>query len=175
MTTQIIRDTSGVITTGKFCLFGGSKSKSISCDNATTDIQFSIAVNASKLTELTQQELDELAEGFISTATITHSGGISSFLDIYTLATVYVSDMDDWSYDQLPEGFVLLQPVLTSIENIIPTSQTFKFKFQDKFKGLAMFVTPEQGNQSIVNNGIEMSFCLALQEPLSPPMPQQPT
>ena len=33
MVTQVIRDTEGVITTGKFCLFGGSKKQKISCDN----------------------------------------------------------------------------------------------------------------------------------------------
>lgn len=173
MTTQIIRDTFGVITTGKFCLFGGSKSKpkQVSCDNATIDMQFSIAINASKLTELTQTEMDEFVEEFIYSATVTHSGGISPFPDFYTLETVYIFEMMDWSYDQLPEGFTLLQSMLTSISNITTTSQTFKFKIEDKFKGLAMFVTPEQGNPSIINNGIEMSFCLAPQEPPAPPQP----
>lgn len=173
MTTQIIRDTEGVITSGKFCLFGGSKSKpkQVSCDNATRDMKFSIAINDSKLTELTQMELDEFVEEFIYSATVTHSGGILPFPDFYTLATVYIFEMMDWTYDQLPEGFILLQSMLTSIENTTDTSQTFRFKIEDKFKGLAMFVTPEQDNQSIVNNGIEMSFCLAPQEPLAPPPP----
>lgn len=165
MTTQIIRDTDGVITIGKFCIFGGSKSKlqTISCDGAVDEVHYSIASHE------TMGEYFAIEEA-LNTATVQVDNQIFSFSDFESgfSQSVETHTMIDWSYDDLPEGFNLINTILTNVYSMIPENQTLKFKFQDKFKGLIMFVTPEQHNKSIVNTGTEMSFCLS---GFSPPVP----
>lgn len=162
MATQIIRNTAGVITTGKFCLFGGSsKEKAISCDNATNEVEFSIAMNTVKFLELDESEREGKLIEILTTATFTHKGATLPLHELVTIDTITQGSEEDWSYDNLPEAFELLDSSLNWITTTIYEPQTFKFKFQDKFKGWVIFVTPEQYNESIVNKGIEFSFCLS--------------
>lgn len=163
MTTQVIRDTFGVITTGKFCLFGGSsKEKAISCDNATNEVKLSIAMNAAKFLELDESEREGKLFEIMRSATAIYKGSTLPFHQIEAIGTVtHEGSEEDWSYDNLPEDFELLDSTLITTTTTIYEPQTFKFKFADEFEGWVIFVTPEQDNKSIVNNGIEMSFCLS--------------
>jgi hypothetical protein len=161
MTTQIIRDTTGVITTGRFCIFGGSKKQQISCDNASTEMKFSLAINTAKLAELSQSEMESKLTEIMTTATFTHKGVTLPLHQFGTINTVTETSELDWVYDNLPEGFTLLNSQLNSISTNTFEPQTFEFKFKNEFNGWIIFVTPEQDNKSIINKGIELSFCLA--------------
>lgn len=153
MTTQIIRDTEGVIISGKFCLFGGSsKEKAISCVGAREYVEFFF--------ETSLASSDTLFYEVLNSITVTENGVTKNLVDFEDLSVEYITDV---TYPT-SQGFVHLNTTLIELFNNTDITRTLKLKIDNEFKGFVMFANPEdQVNKSIVNKGMEMSFCLAPQ------------
>src|SRR5690606_35397323 len=102
MTTQIIRDTAGVITTGKFCIFGGSRPKQeeevlISCFGAGSSIQFTMMFSTTAGSNMIEEA--------VTATTATVNGVTRQFEELLTDSSLfYIFEMDDEF--PVPEGFV---------------------------------------------------------------------
>lgn len=95
MTTQIIRDTTGVITTGKFCLMGSIKQKKpidfppISCASASNYVVLSNSSNYLDLSSLGTAPTmdiyinDTLVQSNLSSYIYDLSGGIPTILEFF--------------------------------------------------------------------------------------------
>lgn len=157
MATQIIRDTEGVITTGKFCLFRGSKSKpqTISCDNAGSNFIYTIAFNTAYNDQFMQaiQSIVVTIDGV--------SGGIDSISPDNSLNQY---EMMDQVYP-VPPNFVSTTPsVLLDLNNGESRTRRIQMYIPPEYRDVIAFVVPEQPLQQ--NPAIKVGygfveFCLS--------------
>lgn len=158
MTTQIIRDNEGVITTGKFCLFRGSKSKpqTISCDNAGYNFIYTIAYNTSP--EYDGQFLQAMESIVVTIDGV--SGGLDSISPDNSLNQYEIMDQ---VYPVAPNFASSTPSVLLDVNNGESRTRRIQMYIPPEYRDMIAFVVPEQPlqqNPAIqVGNGF-VEFCL---------------
>jgi hypothetical protein len=159
MPTQIIRNTEGVITTGKFCLFRGSKSKpqTISCDNAGSNFIYTIAYNTSP------EYADQFMQA-IQSIVVTIDGIPSGIDSINPNNGLNQYEMMDQVYP-VPPNFASTTPsVLLNLNNGESRTRRIQMYIPPEYRDVIAFLVPEQPlqqNPAIeVGNGF-VEFCLS--------------
>lgn len=162
MTTVIVRKSDVENTLGKFCVFNGIKKKSsiINCEGAINLVFFSIAGVSSPDHENDEYFLGELLESLEFTINET----TMNFAD-FTLAYQSGDSIHLQSAETInpivPNGYSWIAPFDFSLQNKTDDPIKMKISLPSMYKGKAIFVTTEPNNTSIINKGIEISFCLS--------------
>lgn len=156
MTTQIIRNTEGVIVTGKFCQMGSLRPQSnFSCDNAGSEFLYTLAMNPAYNTQFEQavKSIVVTIDGV--------SGGLESINPSNSLNQYEVTDQ---AYS-VPPNFISSTPsVFLSVSNGESHTRRIKMYIPPEYRDVLVFVVPEQPLQQNpavnVGNGF-VEFCLS--------------
>ena len=153
MTTQIIRNTEGVIVTGKFCQIGSLRPQSkINCDNAGETFIYTLAMNPAH-----NDQFEQAVQSII----VTIDGVKGDISMINPDNGLDQRESTDQEYS-VPPNFVPTTPsVLLVVTNNNSTTKRFKIFVPEQYRNVLAIVVPDQLNPTLNTGDGFAELCLA--------------
>lgn len=157
MTTQIIRDTNGVIATGRFCIFNSRKpssSKEISCVGVANDMIFTL-VNLAGNTE------DVMS--ILANITIESKGVVKTITELMYGDLNFRIEMADVPNYNLPSNVVDENIMFLKITNLnLKENVKVKISTPEEYLNKVTLVYTDNNDNSFISegNGLEINECL---------------